>query len=237
MKLVWILDDVTDALGKVKIGGRKSDPKLAALDRGVLAVALLLAALDGTILPEEYAAIETIAKRCRGGSAKNVRALLDATLKEVGGLMAMANAGVFDERERLAEFRKSARRMLPLGFSSGSLADLRRAFALWVAVGVSDGTFSPIERAAVRELERQYATVRKGRLGGRKTVRLLEGDYLEKVERIVREMASPARRAKAEDELKGLVGTVKVVNTKGRLIVKIAAGIAIKAAVMALLAL
>jgi len=233
MKMVWMLDDVTNALGKVKIGGKKTDPGLAALDRGILAVALLLAALDGTILPEEYAALETVAKRCRGGSEKNVRTLLDATIHEVGALMAMAHVGAYSESERLAEFRKAARRMLPLGFSHGSLADLRRAFALWVAMGVADGTFSPIERAAVRELERLFATVKKGRLA-REKVRLFETDYLEHVEELVRAMSVPAEREQAEAQLKELVGTVKIVNSKGKLIIKIAAGIAIKVAITAL---
>lgn len=226
MKFNQILGIAAKTFAAMKMGGRKTDPKLAALDRGVLTVGLLLAALDGTILPDEFAAFQTLAEKCRGGSAKNVRALLDAALPSAGLLIAMAQVGVYTEQERLAAFRAAAEKALPSGFTDGVLLDVRRAFALWVAVGVSDGTFSPLERAAVELLADFYADVRCQRTNMLmscvdigvsvcpgaitppplvKKTPLLEPDFLAKAEKIARALASPAKQEQAEADLAALI--------------------------------
>jgi len=219
MKFGGILDSVAKRFERVALGGRKSDPKLAELDRGVLTVGLLVSALDGTILPEEYASFRMLAKSCRGGSPKNVRALLDAALPAAGQLMAMAQVGDYSENERLAAFLSAAAKVLPRGFADGSMADVRRAFALWVTVGLADGAFTAIEKAAVTALEWHYAAVRakKGAKKGRSVrFRLLEPDFQGKVEKLARDLALPSRKAKAEAALGDLIASMPTVDATGK---------------------
>jgi len=238
MKFDRIIDVAAKAFAGVKLGGKKSDKKLAELDRGVLTVGLLVAALDGTVLPEEYAAFETLAKRCRGGSAKNVRALLDAALPAADQLMAMAQVGAYSENERLAAFLMAAKKALPRGFADGSMADVRRAFVLWVAVGVADGTFSDAERRALTALEWHYSILRlKKNRRKNKPFRLLERDFLEKAEKVARDLAVPAKKSKAEAALGELIAMALVVDGQGKTVLVPAGGIAVNLASMAVVGL
>jgi len=226
MTLNMILSNVVERLGAIKPGGGKGDPKLAALDRGVLTVALMLAAIDGTVLPDEYQAFESLAKKCRGATAKNVRELVDKALYEAGYLMAMAQVGIYSKEERLAAFVRRAEKALPSGFADGSPVDVRRAFVLWTTMGVSDGTFSSVERAALEALLARYADDRHAHEVARaervamylplgredlnrvldvKRVPLLEPHFLGKAERLVRDMAVPAKRASALRALDALI--------------------------------
>jgi len=243
MKFDRIIEGMIKAFAGAQLGGKEDDPKLAELDGGVLTVALLLAALDGTILPEEYAAFRTLAKKCRGGSTKNVRALLDAALPVAGQLMMMAQVGVYSEKERLAAFLSSASKALPNGFADGTLADLRRAFALWVTVGVADGKFSLAEKEALTGLEWHYAAVRakNGRRGDaastKHSFRLLEPDFLAKAEKIAKDLMVPAKKAKAEAALDELIALAPTVEDGGKTVVAPASGIAVNLAEMAIIGL
>jgi len=203
MKFHKILGSAATVFSGVKLGGAR-DPKLAALDRGVLSVGLMVAALDGAILPEEYEAFATLAMRCRGGSERNVRSLLDQALPPAGLLMAQAQVVTYSNDERLRTFVTAAEKALPSGFADGSRADLRRAFVLWVTIGVADGVFSDFEKAAVNALAWCFATARtKGRKGA--PAALLESDFLDKAERLATDLAMPTRRARAEAELEALI--------------------------------
>lgn len=228
MKVNKILTNIVDALGAIRLGGKRGDPKLAALDRGVLTVALLLSALDGAVLPEEYAAFEALAKKCRGATAKNVRILLDKALRDAGYLLALAQVGVYSEKERLAAFVRLAGEALPGGFADGSPVDVRRAFFLWTTMGVSDGVFSGIERAALEALVTRFADDRYvhdviqaervamhvplcrddlARVLNVKRTSLLEPDFLIRAERIVRDLAVPAKRVRAEAAMDALINS------------------------------
>jgi len=239
MKFIKILETAAKTFAGAKLGGKRSDPKLAELDRDVLTVGLLVAALDGTILPDEYAAFRTLARKCRGGTAKNVRALLDAALPAAGQLMAMAQVGVYSEKERLAAFLSAAAKALPSGFAIGSMADLRRAFALWVTVGVADGEFTAAEKAALTALEWHYAVARaqKATKGDAGSFRLLEPDFLKKAEKIARDLAVPSKRAKAELLLEELIASVPTVDDKGEMVIRPAHGIAVKLTMMTMIGL
>jgi len=204
MKFSKMLELATQTFVGVRLGGKKSDPKLAEMDRGVLTVGLLVAAIDGMILPEEYGAFRTLSKKCRGGSAKNVRMLMDLALPAAGQLMAMAQVREYSERERLAAFLGHAAGVLPRAFAGGSMVDLRRAFALWVTVAVSDGDFSAIERSAIGQLEYFLASARS-RVKGKSGSRILEPDFLAKAERFSRSLAVPSKCEKAEAALEELI--------------------------------
>jgi len=226
MKLGQILEVVTKTLAGVKLGGKAGDPKLAALDRGILEVALMVAALDGVILPAEFAAFRELGRKCRGYSSEREREALDRALAHAGYLMAMAQVGVHTEDERIHAFAEKAAVALPAGFVDGSKSDVRRAFALWVAMGVSDGAFSDIERRAVEALAELFADLRTAKtaalMGGlgastsgasafcltvAKLPRqaLLEEGFLDRAERIVADLAVPERAAAAEVALAELV--------------------------------
>jgi len=203
MKRDAMLENATRTLKGVNVGGRRNDSELGALDRGVLTVALMIAGLDGMILPGEYVAFGEMAKACRGATAKNTRALYEEAFCKAGPLATMAQSGLFTESSRLAMFVRLAREALPRGFARGSIADLRRAFSFWIAMGVSDGAFSGFESRCVRTLVRCFALARAGR--AKRFAVLIEPSFFAKAERIFRAMAVPATRAKAQAELVALI--------------------------------
>jgi len=201
MKIDTMLDNIVMTLAKAKLGGKKG---AAELDRGVMEVALMVAGLDGTILPTEYAAFEMLVKRSRGVAAQTAKDLLNSAVGKAGTLMAMAQIGSFSENERLAAFVKMAKDSLPKNFAKGSLVDIRRAFALWVAMGVSDGSFSSIERKAIVRLALRFSVARS--LKAKKQVTLLEKDFFEKAERIVRDLTIATKREATEQALADFIG-------------------------------
>ena len=226
MKLNTVIENVTKVLADIVTGGKRKDPKLAALDRGVLEVALMIAALDGSVMPAEYAAFVDLGAKCRGCSAKVCRELLDRALRKAGYLIALAQVGTYSEADRLAAFLKMAVEALPFGFEQGTAADVRRAFALWVSMGVSDGSFSPIERMAVEALRDNYAhvlvervmseeralealspsfRVAYGKKPRREKACLIEDDFIDRAEQIARAMNTASRREKAEAALAELI--------------------------------
>jgi len=236
MKIDTILNSVTDVLLGVKVGGLKGDEKLARLDRGVLEVALMIAALDGEILPGEVAAYYRLLAKCRGCAKKDASAALDSALKKAGYLIALRQTGADDQR-LLAAFLQEAQASLPDGFSIGSLADLRRAFVFWTTMALSDGSYSSLERSAVEALVEGFARVRyggRGKKGSDKVVSLLEEGFLARVERLVRDLAISAKRAKAQEDLDSLVTTVQV--TEGAAVVlKPARNVSVRAGLIAVL--
>ena len=225
MKISTVLERITKTFAGIRLGG-KGNAKLGALDRGILEVALMVAALDGTVLPAEYAAFEALAQKCRAGSAKNTRACLNRALHAAGYLMAMAQVGVYTPEERVTAFVQAAQAALPGGFDEGTPTDVRRAFALWVTMGVSDGSFSDIERTAVEALVSHFSNVRQLKASAAAstlpyaayrplmtdveplhacTVAFLDDGFLSKAERIVRDFAVPAKRESAEKALENLI--------------------------------
>lgn len=218
MKFDQMLKTAIRAFAAVRPEGGDNEAKLQKRDRGVMAVGLLVAALDGTILPEEYAAFAAFAKKCRGGSATNERALFDAALPAAGQLMAMAQVGVYSEKERLVAFLSAAKKMLPSGFANVSMGDIRRAFALWMAVGISDGEFSSVEKSALHVLVRRLAIMRskKTKKGEMKSFLRMEADLQERVETIARDLANSSSRAKAEAALDELIVSAAETDTSDR---------------------
>jgi len=225
MKSEKILSNAANALSGVDVGGRKGDPALAELDRGILRVALMISGLDGVILPAEYEAFGAIAKRCRGATARSVKSLYDAAIGNANWLVGMACSGVYSEADRLRAFVRMAGEALPKGFGCGSLADLRRAFALWIAMGFSDGAFSGFERKAVQALMRRFALMRA--VKARRFSALLEPDFVSKVEKILEDMAVPSRKDRAEAALNALVSTVAVKEKGGERIFRPSARISL----------
>jgi len=206
MKTDQMLVNAVKVLSAVDVGGKKGDVSLSELDSGILQVSLMISGLDGTILPTEYQAFGEMAKRCRGMTAAKKRALYDASIGKAGFLAGMARSGVYSESDRLKTFVRLSFEVLPKGFDRGSMADLRRAFALWIAMGVADGAFSGIERKAIQSLVRAFALQRAGRT--RKFTAIIEPDFIFKVEKLVGEMSVASKRIKAEADLNAFISTV-----------------------------
>jgi len=208
-----ILKLTAKTLAGIELGSKKGDKELAALDRGILEVALMIAGLDGTIFPEEYKAFADMAKKCRGATAANTKAVYDSATAKAGQIVAMARSGLYSEAARLATFVKLAHDALPNGFACGSLADMRRAFALWIAMGVSDGAYSGFERRCVDTLVRRFALARAGKT--KRFAPILESDFLMKAVKIFTEMADAKKREKAEQALAELIEFVPVKTKSG----------------------
>jgi len=225
MRLSQLLPNVTKMLAAVKLGGKR-DPKLSRLDFGILEVAMMVAALDGEILDSEYAAFVELAKKCRGYTAANAKKCLDEALRKGGYLMAIAKVGNYTDRQRIAAFVDLAVEALPRGFVDGELSDLRRAFVLWVSMGASDGTFSDIERKAVDALQDRLAQVMLARAMDEEQrwvafvpalqvsddvharphkITLLEADFIDKAEALVKDLAVVSKREKAEAALAAFI--------------------------------
>jgi len=158
MNFSEMLETMTDLMAKVKRGG--ADPALTKLDSGILEVAFMISALDGAVLPAEVAAFDRLAQDCRGYDPSKRKSLLDSAARKAGYLMALEAMGLFTPEERVAAFVSEALKALPAGFASGDLVDVRRAFVMWVGMGVSDGYFSGIERAAIEALRVRFAEIK-----------------------------------------------------------------------------
>jgi len=228
MKLSQLLPNVTKMLSAIKLTGKR-DPKLSRLDFGILEVAMMVAALDGEILATEVDAFQTLARSCRGHSAAGAKKCLDEALRRGGYLMAIAKVGGYAESQRIGAFVDLAVEALPRGFVDGELADLRRAFVLWIAMGVSDGDFSDIERKAIDALQDRLGQVMLARAideeqrwlafvpemqviadGARhpKKITLLEPDFIDRAAALVRDLSVASKREKAEAELAEFIGKV-----------------------------
>jgi len=192
-----MLAGVVKTLGSVRDGGAKGAPALTDLDGGVLTVALMVAGLDGAILPAEYAACVSLAEVYCGAVATNVRTCFDVASARAGRLVVMAQVDAYDVSERLAAFVQMAETSLPRHFSAGSIVDLRCAFVLWLAMAVADGTFTDLERQALAVLGERFTTVRTTK----HAVSILEPDFFAKAEELVRQLSASTELRRAEAEL------------------------------------
>jgi len=238
MKIDAFLNNVTDVLMGVKLGSRRGDSKIAQMDRGILDVALMIAAMDGEILPAEVAAYYRLLGKCRGCAKKDAPGALDAALHKAGYLIARKQMGT-SEKGCLDAFVREAVQSLPAGFAAGSLADLRRAFVCWTTMALSDCSYSPLEHAAIQALADGFAKVRctnNGKRGKVAVLPLLEPDFFEKAERLVKDLSISAKRAKAQADLDALINTVEVKDEAGNSSMQPSNSIAVRAGLIAMLA-
>jgi len=155
-----ILANTINALSALRFTNAR-DPQLSKLDFGILKVSLMVAALDGEVLPEEVQAFCTLAKKCRGYGETAFRNVRESAFRSAGYLALLARHG--SRKELLKAFTEDAVAALPEGFACGKLADVRRAFVMWIAMGVSDGSFSAVEREAVESLRLALAEIKRSR--------------------------------------------------------------------------
>ena len=126
---------------------KEDDSALGKVDFGVLTVAMMVAALDGTILPDELKAFNRLARQCRVGEGEQA-VRYEATLHSAGYVLLMSRSGI-SEKALTQVFLREAEKVLPKGFVGGKAEDIRRALVLWITMGLSDGDFCGIERMCV----------------------------------------------------------------------------------------
>ena len=199
--------------------------KLGKTDFGILKVAFMVAALDGEVTDAEYAAFETLAKRCRGYTPEGCEKALVEAMRSAGYLMLLSRRVRSDEA-LVNAFIAEAKAALPNGFAYCSVEDVRGAFVTWVAMGMSDGDYSARERACIEALRRAFAEMKVTRMvqeearweaissayrtaayGGSvsgETCEFVTSDFVSRVERLVSAYdESPDESAKALESLVG----------------------------------
>lgn len=140
---------------------KEDDSDLGRVDFGVLTVAMMIAALDGEIEPDEFKAFSKLADGCRVSKGERA-ARYTAALHSAGYMLLMARSGVSAKALSLI-FLDEAERVLPAGFAGGRTEDVRRALVLWISMGLADGEFSGNERACVKAFCSRVAEIMKKR--------------------------------------------------------------------------
>lgn len=153
-------------LGKLLSGLRfeylkEDDSELGKVDFGVLTVAMMVSALDGVIQPSELKAFDSLAQQCRVSDGERA-ARYESALHSAGYMMLISRSGA-SKRAIVETFVHEAEKVLPHGFAGGKAEDIRRAFVIWVTMGLSDGEFCGLERACVEAFRDKVAEIMRRR--------------------------------------------------------------------------
>jgi len=133
--------------------GRNKAEGFRASDLAGLQVALMVAALDGKVLPEEFKSFERLAKKCEGATEEKVAKALDAALRVAGYVLLQSFR--LSPKALAALFADEAEKLLPKNFLSGRPGAVRSALTMWLTIAMSDGDFSGIERSCLEGLFRR----------------------------------------------------------------------------------
>lgn len=132
--------------------------KLKKSDLGVLKVALMVAAVDGRVLPEEYAAFKLLAMKGFGYSDSAAAQALKESMRSAGYIMMEAERST--NKELVEMFLAEAMAALPSGFDELSVKNVRQALVTWIAMAISDGVYSSRERLCIEALRLHFAEQR-----------------------------------------------------------------------------
>lgn len=195
--------------------------RIGKTDLGILKVAFMVAALDGDVTDAEYDVFDALAKKSRGYTPEGAAEALDAAMRSAGYLLLLSKRAT--NAELVKAFIREAKAALPDGFVNLSIAEIRQAFSMWIAVGMSDGDYSARERACIEALRKTFAetTIRQAdaamerslllspamraacvSAGGKKSVALVTKDFVARVEALAAKFGDSAT---AEKELKALI--------------------------------
>ena len=173
---------------KLFLPRRSAKDDFRPLDFGMLQVAMMLAAMDGTVIELEIGVFGKLARKCRGWTAEAAEEALEVGLHAAGYLMIQSHR--LTERHLIKAFVDEAMKVLSGAFVAGSVIDKRRAFVMWIAMACCDRRFAVVERKAVLALRR--------RLGLEKVV----------TDRFLREVEDQFRRLGHEDTVVEAVRTL-----------------------------
>lgn len=137
-------------------------PHFENIDLGVLNVAFMIAALDGAVTEEEYAAFDKIARECRGYTPENAKKALHEAMRSAGYLILLGPR--VDDEAFAKAFLAEAEKALPESFPLYAIEDVTWAFEMWVSIAESDGDYSARERLCIEALQRYITAIRKNEL-------------------------------------------------------------------------
>lgn len=155
MKENGILAKTVKLISGIRSGSAKS--KFGKADFAVLQVAMMVSALDGDVREDELAAFDSLAKRCRGYTPAAAKEALYEGLHAAGYLALQSKR--LSEKELIFEFVTEAVKALPENLVVGGAEDIRRAFVMWISMGMSDGDYSPVERKSILALQAKIAEI------------------------------------------------------------------------------
>jgi len=142
-----ILENALRALGELATAKLKADGSRAALERGILDVAMMIAALDGTVYPAERAAAGAIADLFTDMTPEAREAAVAQAMENAELVIAERKGGATD-KQLVGFLILRAVLVLPAGFAGRDVAEVRFALILWLAMCLSDGSFDSVERLA-----------------------------------------------------------------------------------------
>lgn len=135
--------------------GDAAQGRSASVDLAVLKVAMAVAALDGDVSEPELAEFEQLAEECEIPEGEKREEVFEKCLRFSGYIDLQARRL---PKEKLIElFVDESFDALPNSFFRGDMERIRRAFAMWVAIAMSDDYFAGIERQAIARLRERIA--------------------------------------------------------------------------------
>ncbi len=140
---------------KLQTVGRVKAARLSKIDFGIFKVAFMIAALDGEITEAEYKALDALVRKCRGYSKEVADRAQTEAMRSAGYLLLLGRHS--SDSEVVQAFVSEALAALPDGFGQLSVAEVRRAVVLWIAMGMSDGDYSGREKKCIEALRRVFA--------------------------------------------------------------------------------
>lgn len=202
----------------------RAPTKMGRHDSAVLKVAMMVSALDGHVTDKELKAFERLAKECRGYTAEDAKRVFREGLKSAGYIeLAARTLGL---KELITLFVEEAEAIVPNGFVFGNAREVRRAFVMWMAMAMSDGEFSAVERKAIKEfaaivsmrvetVQRSNATLHRGfapafAMAYANNKDILQGsvlppEFFKKAEELIARLGRDAASPTALKELKKLI--------------------------------
>ena len=131
----------------------------SSVDFATLKTAMMLAALDGDVSPEELASFREMAAGCKGCTTKSFAKLWDSALRSTGYLLIQSKLLAKDDLIRLFV---SEAEVSFVGEVSGEVtADRQHAFDVLEEMAASDGDFSEVERQAIDALKEAVQACRE----------------------------------------------------------------------------
>lgn len=125
--------------------------KFSSVDFATLKTAMMLAALDGDVSPEELASFREMASNSKGCTPKSFAKLWDEALRSTGYLLVQSKILTGDEL--VALFVSEAKESFVGEVSAEVSAERQHAFDVLAEMAAADGDFSEVERKAIAALE------------------------------------------------------------------------------------
>lgn len=197
-------------LGKIvelmRLGGKALGVKdrISKADICILKVAFLVAAIDGEVTAEEFTVFDAMARRCKGYDEEQGGNVLDDAMRSAGYLLLVSSR--LSDTALVKAFIDEVDRVLPAGYAYfQTVAELRRAFITWIAMGMSDGDYSIREKKCIDALRKHFAAARIAAMEGSIVSSPMPMFSKDDVENIARRISGLDDTAAAARKLKELL--------------------------------